>query len=257
MDDKNLLDIGQFSDLKTDDWKALEALGRETCNFPRPAITLKFGWQWIKNVYQLIPESKSSGLSKVVCTPNLSAILENECYIGVRRHTSFTCERLFAISLENISPESFYESEFYLFKIPKCEFYILYAILKSGMVAANCQLFTNKYLSGFGAGHLQVGALEFLPLPLLMPERLKKRLCCAGKAVWQEEQKIIRRGGTLNDLCNPKVSSYIKSLHDVDNIVDPLYGVQNQNRNEQRIYALCNLYFKRMNLNQSIEEALK
>ena len=109
--------------------------------------------------------------------PNLSAVLENWCYIGVRRHTSFTCERLFAISLENISPESFYESEFFLFKIPKipkCEFYILYAILKSGMVAANCRLFTNKYLSEHGDGDLQVGALKFFPLPLLMPERLKK-----------------------------------------------------------------------------------
>lgn len=261
MDDKNLLKSEDFPDLKTDDWKALawkalEALGRETSNFPRPAITLKSGWQWIKNVYKLIPESKDEGLSKVVCTSNLSAILENECYIGVRRHTSFACERLFAISLENISPESFYESEFYLFKIPKDEFYILYAILKSGMVAANCRLFTNKYLSEHGHGDLQVGALKFFPLPLLMPERLEKRLCCAGKAVWQEEQKIIRAGGTLNDLCNPGVVSYIKSLHDIDNIVDPLYGVQNQSRNV-RIHALCNLYFKRMNLNQSIERSLE
>ena len=257
----NLLDPREFRDLKTNDW---EALSRKTCNFLRPAIKFDWkwtNWQWTKDVYNLISESKYEGLSKVVCTPNLSAILENWCYICVRRHTPFTCERLFAISLENISPESFYENEFFFFKIPKCEipeckFYILYAILKSGMVAANCRLFTNKYLSGSGKGDLQVGALKFFPLPLLMPKRLKKRLCCAGKAVWKEEQKIIRGGGTLNDLCNPGVVSYIKSLHDVDNIVDPLYEVQNQSRNE-RIHALCNLYFKRMNLNQSIERALE
>ena len=258
---------GDFPDLDNACWKKLNLI-----NPPSPSSPLVEGdyilFKDMPDVKLLKPKSKKmqGAYGVKVTNQNLSECLE--FIIGILRHTRFCTEKnstsdpehLSAIPVNRLNPRSaLYDYEWILLgffgnsKEKQHNSILCYAFLESGMVAANCRLFTNRYLNSKGAGHPQVGALKYLPIPILN-DKQKSDLYEAGNRLLTAQENFITTAKgecSLSDLCSPgddaKYEELRKALDHIDSIVDDLYGLTSPDEND-RIEALLNFYAKKTNL---------
>lgn len=172
-------------------------------------------------------------------------------FLVLCRHSPAPKDRLDIIPWDFLDPRSAALYAYFLIDTSN-HFFRDLAFYKSSMVATNCRLFSHGFLApgGGGKNHCQAGPLDCFPLPKLTAD-LAKKLDKSGRRIWDISKKLIRSMGspTLQDFCNPKKNTLLaKELQKVDDLIDPLYGLNRCNSNpiteKQRRDVLLQIYAK-------------